>query len=267
MGQCYITRRGTKTGGTVEQLGVYPTGNDGRPMGNVTVLDNVTALSKHLFTENSNILSVALPQNLRDLDDYCFQNCISLQNINIPDKITTIPQYCFDGCASLSKVTLPKELTTISQYAFQNCTGLYDLVIPNDIESLSIRGYAFSGCQGLDNDTVTKLATKTAGTIYAYAFSKLTGITEITTNYVYNYYFSDCTNLKKVVILKPMASGGFGEYAFENCLNLTTVVLPTNATVINNNMFRGNSKLTTINFPNTINQIGLSAFYNCILKI
>ena len=72
MGQCYITRRGTKTGGAVEQLGVYPTGNDGRPMGNVTVLDNVTTLSKHLFTENSNILSVALPQNLRGIEDYCF---------------------------------------------------------------------------------------------------------------------------------------------------------------------------------------------------
>lgn len=263
MGQCYITRRGTKTGGAVEQLGIYPTGNDGRPMGNVTVLSNVTNLSKYPFIENSNVLTVALPESLRGLADYCFQKCTGLQDVTVPNKITTIPQYCFDGCSSLSKVTLPKGLTTIGQHAFRNCAGLYDLVIPDDIESLSIQGYAFSGCQGLDNDTVTKLATKITGTTYAYTFTNLTGITEVTTNYVYNYYFSDCTNLRKVVILKPTTSGGFGEYAFENCLNLTTVVLPANATVINNNMFRGNSKLTTINFPNTINQIGLSAFYNC----
>ena len=72
MGQCYITRRGTKTGGVVEQLGVYPTGNDGRPIGNVTVLGNVTNLSKYLFIENSNILTAALPENLRGLADYCF---------------------------------------------------------------------------------------------------------------------------------------------------------------------------------------------------
>ena len=204
MGQCYITRRGTKTGGAVEQLGVYPTGNDGRPIGNVTVLDNVTALSKHLFTKNSNILSVALPQNLRNLDDYCFQNCTSLQNINIPNKIPTIPHYCFDGCVSLSKVVLPKQLTTISQYAFQNCTGLYDLVIPNDIESLSIRGHAFSGCQGLDNDTVTKLATKINTPVYAYAFAKLTGVTEVTTAYAYNYFFSGCTNFNSPLSLKKL---------------------------------------------------------------
>ena len=262
MGQCYITRRGTKTGGAVEQLGVYPTGNDGRPMGNVTVLDNVTVLSKHLFTENSNILSVALPQNLRDLDDYCFQNCISLQNINIPNKITTIPQYCFDGCSSLSKVTLPKGLTAISQYAFQNCTGLYDLVIPDDIESLSIQGYAFSGCQGLDNDTVTKLATKTYGT-YANAFANLIGITEVTTARVYNYYFRGCTNLKKVTILNTLSDGGFGSNVFYGCSNLTTVILPDNAKIITSNMFNDNKKLTTVNFPSSITQIGTNAFYNC----
>ena len=61
MGQCYITRRGTKTGGAVQQLGIYPTGNDGRPMGNVTVLDNVMALSKYPFIENGNVLTIALP--------------------------------------------------------------------------------------------------------------------------------------------------------------------------------------------------------------
>ena len=90
MGECYITRRGTKTGGATEQLGIYPTGNDGRPMGNVTVLDNVANLSKYSFTENSNVLTVALPENLRGLSDYCFQKCTGLQNISIPNKITTI---------------------------------------------------------------------------------------------------------------------------------------------------------------------------------
>ena len=263
MGQCYITRRGTKTGGAVEQLGVYPTGNDGRPMGNVTVLSNVTNLSKYPFIENSNILTVALPESLRGLADYCFQKCTGLQDITISNKVTTIPQYCFDGCSSLSKVTLPKGLTTISQYAFRNCTGLYDLVIPDDIETLSIQGYAFYGCQGLDNDTVTKLATKINTPVYTYAFAGLTGITEVTTAYVYNYYFSGCTNLKKVTILKAFSDGSFGSNVFENCPNLTTVILPDNAKIITSNMFNGTKKLTTVNFPSSITQIGLNAFANC----
>ena len=263
MGQCYITRRGTKTGGAVKQLGVYPTGNDGRPIGNVTVLDNVTSLSKYPFIENSNILTVALPENLRGLADYCFQKCTSLQNISIPNKVTSIPQYCFDGCSSLSKVILPKGLTTISQQAFQNCTGLYDLVIPDDVESLSIQGYAFSGCQGLDNNTVTKLATKISGTIYAYTFAKLTGITEVTTAYAYNYFFSGCTNLRKVTILDILSDGSCGSYVFNGCTNLREVVLPNNIRKIGSNMFNGNSNLSIVNFPNTITEIGESAFRDC----
>lgn len=243
---------------------IYPIGEDGRPTGDVVIPDNVTNLSKYPFIENSNVLTVALPESLRGLADYCFQKCTGLQDITISNKVTTIPQYCFDGCSSLSKVTLPKGLTTIDQYAFQNCTKLHGLVIPDDIKSLSIKKYAFSGCRGLDNDTVTKLATKTYGTIYAYAFSKLTGITEITTNYAFNYYFSGCTNLKKVTILKAFSNdGSFGSNVFEGCSNLTAVILPDTATILNNNFFNGCTALTTVNFPETITKIEDRAFYNC----
>lgn len=262
MGECYITRRGTKTGGATEQLGIYPTGSDGRPTGNVTVLDNVTTLSKYPFIENDNVLTIALPENLINLADYCFQKCTNLQNVSIPNKVTAIPKYCFDGCTSLSKVTLSKSLTSIGQYAFQNCSNLYDIVVPNEIKSLQINHYAFSDCN-LDNEAASKLACLCSGTIYIRAFANIKSITEITASYVTDYYFSGCTNLKKATILNPNASGGFGENVFANCSNLTTVVLPTNATIINNSMFDGNSKLTTVNFPNTIKQIGLNAFYNC----
>ena len=264
MGQCYITRRGTKTSGTVEQLGVYPTGNDGRPAGNVTVLDNVVQLSNHLFIGNSNVLTISLPESLRGLDSSCFQNCTGLQNIAIPDKITEISQRCFDGCSSLSKVILPKNLTTINDYAFQNCGGLYDLIIPDNITALCVKPYAFSGCSGLDNNTITKLATLASGIIYANAFANLTGITEVTTNVAYDRYFSGCTNLEKVTILNPSSDdGGFGVYVFNNCSNLTTVILPNNAKIITSNMFNGNQNLMTVNFPSSITQIGTNAFYNC----
>lgn len=220
MGECYITRRGTKTGGATEQLGIYPTGNDGRPMGNVTVLDNVANLSKYSFTENSNVLTVALPENLRGLSDYCFQKCTGLQNISIPNKITTIPQYCFNGCTSLSRVVLPKGLTTINQYAFQNCTNLYDMIVPDEIDSLTVQGYAFSGCQ-LGNETVSKLASLCNGTIYSYAFADLTSITEVTASYTIDYYFKGCTNLKKATILNPLNNGRMGQNVFYGSENQT----------------------------------------------
>lgn len=265
MGECYITRRGTKTGGSTEQLGIYPTGNDGRPMGNVTVLDNVVNLSKYSFMENGNVLTVALPENLRGLSDYCFQKCTGLQNISIPNKITTIPQYCFNGCTSLSKVVLSKTLTAINQYAFQNCTNLYDMVIPSEINSLTVQGYAFSGCQ-LGNETISKLASFCNGTIYSYAFADITSITEVTTSYTTDYYFRECINLKKATILNPLNNGKMGQNVFNGCTNLTTVILPDNATVIDNNMFYGNTKLSNVNIPASLTTIGSSAFYNTAIN-
>ena len=262
MGQCYITRRGTKTGGAVQQLGIYPTGNDGRPMGNVTVLDNVTILSKYPFIENGDVLTIALPENLKGLADYCFQKCTSLQNISIPNKVTAISQYCFDGCTSLSKVTLSKSLTSIGQYAFQNCNNLYDIVIPNEIKSLQISQYAFSGCS-LDNEAVSKLASLCSGTIYSYAFANITSITEITASYVTNYYFSGCTNLKKATILNTLSDGGCGSYVFNGCKNLREVVLPNNIRKIGANMFNGNTSLTNINIPTSLTSIESNAFYGC----
>ena len=265
MGECYITRRGTKTGGSTEQLGIYPTGNDGRPMGNVTVLDNVVNLSKYSFMENGNVLTVELPENLRGLSDYCFQKCTGLQNISIPNKITTIPQYCFNGCTSLSKVVLSKTLTAINQYAFQNCTNLYDMVIPSEINSLTVQGYAFSGCR-LGNETISKLASLCNGTIYSYAFADITSITEVTTSYTTDYYFRECINLKKATILNPLNNGKMGQNVFSGCTNLTTVVLPDNATVIDNNMFYGNAKLSNVNIPASLTMIGSSAFYNTAIN-
>ncbi len=266
MGQCYITRRGTKTGGTTEQLGIYPTGNDGRPMGNVTVIDNVTTLSKYPFIDNSTVLSVSLPESLRSLADYAFQECINLQNISIPDKVNSIPQYCFDGCTSLSKIVLPKNLAVINGYAFQNCSNLCDVVVPTDIKFLTVKGYAFSGCTGLDNDTVTKIASLCEGAIYDYAFAKITNITEVTASSTNNYYFSNCTNLRKATILRPLSSGGFGQYTFNGCTNLQTVVLPDNATIIDNYMFSGLSKFKNVNIPSSLVKIGENAFYETAIE-
>ena len=263
MGQCYITRRGTKTGGATEQLGIYPVGNDGRPMGNVVVPNSVSVLSDYIFQNNANILTVVFGTDLYKINDNAFQKCTSLQEIKIPNEVSAIPQYCFDGCTSMSKIALPKNLTEISSYAFQNCSTLRTITIPDEVTNLVIKGYAFTGCSSLTNETVSKLAQLAQGSIYTYAFCGLTGITEVTTSYTNDYYFSDCTNLKKVTILNPLSDGGFGQRVFRNCTNLITVVLPDNATAINSDMFNGNYKLQEVNMPNSLITIGSGAFNGC----
>ena len=264
MGQCYITRRGLKEVGTLAQLGVYPTGLDGRPTGNVTVIDGTITLSEYLFKNNDSVTGVALPESLVSLNNNAFQNCINLQQIVLPDDIENIPDYCFDGCTNLLKIVFPKSLKSIGTYAFQNCTDLIVVNIDDEIGSLLVNSYAFSGCSNLSNDIITKIGTRIDGTIYEYAFANLNKITDVKTNYVYNYYFYNCTNLQKVEILKALNSGSCGgAYVFNGCTNLKEVVLPNKATIIPANMFNGNTTLRTVNMPTSLVTIEANAFYNC----
>lgn len=243
--------------------GIHPIGQDGRPTGDVTVPEGVTSLYQYIFYGNTNVTSVLLPDSLVEFDDYAFQNCTGLSEINIPDNVSIIPQCCFNGCTAIANVILPKKLTEIYKCAFQNCSNLSTITIPDDITNLIVRDEAFKGCSNLTNETVSRLAQLVQGTIYAYAFGGLTGITEVTTAYTNNYYFYNCTNLKKVTILNPLDNGGFGSNVFYDCPNLMEVILPEGAQTINTRMFSGNSNLSTVNFPESITQIGSYAFESC----
>ena len=54
-----------------------------------------------------------------------------------------------------------------------------------------------------------------------------------------------------------------GEYAFENCSELTSVTIPNSITSIGYGAFSRCSGLTSVTIPNSVTFIGKYAFYNC----
>ena len=54
-----------------------------------------------------------------------------------------------------------------------------------------------------------------------------------------------------------------GNYAFEACSGLTSVIIPNSITWIDGRAFYGCSCLTTVTIPNSVTSIGNNAFYNC----
>ena len=76
-----------------------------------------------------------------------------------------------------------------------------------------------------------------------------------------------CWNNKQIVIPTISPEGwtvvGIREYAFEYCLNLTSVTIPNSVTSIGNGAFHGCTRLTSVTIPDSVTSIGEYAFYDC----
>ena len=184
MGQCYITRRGfeEKMG---EQLGIYPTGENGRPYGDVTVIDKVTTLATNVFRNNTDVNTVKLSPNLKEIQDNAFKDCSNLLNIALSNKLEKIGEYAFSGCTNLINITIPTNLKIISEDAFSG-SNVKEITLPYGLNP-SLWDSAFR-----KNDSLE--------TVY------------IECNHLSEYCFYASPNIKKIYIKSTVRS--LGKYAF-----------------------------------------------------
>ena len=173
----------------------------------VTLPDGLVEIGEFAFSGCKNLESVTLSESLTTLGDYAFSSCKSLKTIKIPSGVTTIPRSCFSGCSSLKSVTIPEGVTAIGGEAFYHC-DLNALTLPESLETIEY--YAFGGNR----------------------------------------------SLKSVNI--PAKVKTIGGQAFYDC-GLTELVIPEGVQTIDGSAFYGNS-LQNLTLPSTIKSIGSSAF-------
>ena len=76
-----------------------------------------------------------------------------------------------------------------------------------------------------------------------------------------NYAFCDCRNLISVII--PSSVTSIGSEAFNSCYSLTSVTIPNSVTSIGGDAFIDCHDLTEITIPNSVTSIGQFAFSHC----
>lgn len=77
-----------------------------------------------------------------------------------------------------------------------------------------------------------------------------------------NYAFESCIGLTTIII--PDSITSIGKHAFNNCIRLASVIIPDSITYIGDGAFYMCSKLTSATIGNNVTFIGDFAFYNCI---
>ncbi len=105
---------------------------------------------KTSFWGCSELQSVELNEELKEIGGSAFSFCTSLKSIHIPSTVENIGGWCFQDCTNLSEVTFAagSQLTTIAEKTFYY-SGLKKITIPQKVKE--IQDSAFSGCSGLES--------------------------------------------------------------------------------------------------------------------
>ena len=203
----------------------------------VTLPDGLVEIGESAFSGCRNLESVALPESLTTLDYRAFYACKLLKTIKIPSGVTAIPDQCFYGCSSLESVTIPEGVTDIGGAAFSGC-NLKALTLPESLEKIKVK--AFENNRSLKSVNIpAKVKTIETQAFYG------CGLTDL---------------------VIPEGVQTIGSYAFFSN-SLKNLILPSTITSIGNSTFRDNYDLQSITCnAATPPTLGDDAFDRCNIQ-
>ena len=221
----------------------------------ITIPKSLTYCGHDIFSGCSNLKTIKFEKGITTIPESLFWGDFwghsydwwfdGLEEIDIPETVTTIGEYAFANCKNLTTVTGMKNVTKIGRYAFYNCSNLKEITIPKSLTDCSYG--IFSGCSNLKTIKFEKGIT----TIPKHLFDG-------SSDYSYDSWFD---GLEEIDIPETVTT--IGEYAFDNCKNLTTVTGMKNVTKIGDGAFYNCSNLKEITIPDTVESMGTSIFYGC----
>lgn len=188
----------------------------------VIMPNTIEVISSNAFVSAAKLKKVVLSKSLKFIGSRAFYRCTSLEEVNIPYSLMSIGTQAFAQCLKLKKIEFLNKNIRIASEAFSSCIELEYVSIPNDISYLG--EYAFLNTLWDQNLPVGPIYFGN----YLYKYNGLIKEGETVqikngTRVIGNYAFSDQINLRQITI--PASVVDIGYKTFENCINLTDIIL------------------------------------------
>ena len=232
----------------------------------------LTAIGNQTFKNCGNLVSIDFGEDskIETFGTDVFYDCVKLKEVRLPESVTALGNKVFMNCSELTKVDIFDKLVTIGDDAFKGCGKLSEISLPASLEALGAN--VFMGCDSLTSFHISDACMEYVmvdGILYNADLSVMVylplGISgEITipdtVMEITDGAFSG-TAVTKVTM--PYTVMKVGVSLFQDCKELTEVVLHSRIQSIDANAFKGCEKLQSITIPGSVSMIDTSAFEGC----
>ena len=262
----------------------------------VTIGNSVTTIGESAFYGCSGLTSVSIPNSVTSIGSNAFYRCRGLTSVTIGNSVIIIGDGAFFGCIVLTNVTIGNSVTTIGENAFDRCYGLNSVTCLATTPPTIDKYYNNDDYYAFPSE-VTRQATLYVPeeSVLAYQsaynwkdFSQIVGITEapaIDDFEVDGIWYRALDENNAMVIQRPGEEDYYqGDVvipeavayqdvtfmvtsidagAFEDCYDLTSVVIGDAVESIGENAFQGCTALTNVTIGNGMTAISSKAFNYC----
>ena len=256
---------------------------------NFVIPDGVEEIRGYAFAR-TNLKTITIPESLTFIGNQAFSNCQELEQFTLLAEGCSIQDYAFENCSSLKSIDFPAHTNVAwDGNAFSECLAL---------ESLTFApGCLVGGLNGLPNLKTVKFADcpwhydeesdvfmqddpyRIKGSFYSCSNLKeikfgeggdiggFSGMENLETISIpkgcslSDYCFSDCINLKEVILPKEFL--GFGGGCFSGCSSLKDIKIPESVAYIPSNCFQNCTSLESLTLPASIVELGTTVIWGC----
>ncbi len=244
--------------------------------------DIVTGIGDKAFLGLISLTNIKIPERVESIGFGAFASCVKLMSINIPANVVTIGDAAFNSCGDLTSIEIPAGVTNIMRSTFSGCTKLVEVW---NYSSLNITtGTINNGSVG-ENALIVHTSPEevrcvnttddgyifyeNGNTVYLLGYIGNSANLILPENHngksyaIYKYAFEQCLNLSSITI--PVSVTSIGQGAFRRCSNLKCVCFANESQLMNIDAwaFESCSGLTNIDIPTGVMSIGHYAFSDC----
>ncbi len=267
----------------------------------IIIPNNIKYIEGQTFGVCENLTSVTLGSGIISISESAFSNCSSLTEIMVKDGNTAYSScdgvlfnkdqselVCYPAGKAEKLYTIPESVTSISNNAFCRSDYLTGIIFQTDAPDIS--AYAFSGFVAAvyypeNNQTWTEdIMQDYSGDIIWISYEVESGtvangvcgenltwiqqnngvLTIVGTGEMYNYEAGETPWYNRAIISIEYDGEitSIGDYAFYECSNLTSIIIPNSVDTIGTYAFAYCTKLAEADLGSQVTSIGTGAFWS-----